>query len=84
MAVTLRLARYGAKKRPFYRVVVADRKARRDGRFIEHVGSYDPTEDPAVVELDWERVDHWLSKGAQPSRTMKTLLKTRPEATEET
>jgi small subunit ribosomal protein S16 len=75
MAVKLRLARHGAKKRPYYRLVAADDRAPRDGRFIEHIGSYDPQYDPPAVRLDRPRIRQWLEKGAQPSATVLTLLK---------
>ena len=75
MAVKIRLARAGAKKRPFYRVVAADARSPRDGRFIEKLGTYDPlTEKPTVV-VDQARVDYWLSVGAQPSETVARLLR---------
>ena len=67
MAVKIRLARHGAKKAPYYRVVVADGRARRDGRFIEIVGRYNPRTKPSTVELDLEKVDAWIAKGAQPT-----------------
>ena len=75
MAVKMRLARAGAKKKPFYQVVIADVRARRDGRFIANVGTYDPTKNPAVVKLKTERAADWLSKGAQPTDTVRQLLK---------
>lgn len=75
MAVHLRLTRRGRHKRPFYRVVAADSRMPRDGRFIEVLGTYDPLKDPAVPELKQDRVLDWLSKGAQPSATVRTLLK---------
>ena len=74
MAVKIRLARHGAKKRPYYRVVVADAQARRDGRFIEEVGRYNPVADPQVVTLDMEKIDKWLKNGAQPTDTVKRLI----------
>ena len=74
MAVKIRLARHGAKKRPYYRVVVADSRARRDGRFIEEVGRYNPCVDPAFVSLDMEKVDAWLENGAQPTDTVARLI----------
>lgn len=74
MAVKIRLARHGAKKRPYYRVVVADSRARRDGRFIEEVGRYNPCTDPALVSLDMEKVDAWLENGAQPTDTVARLI----------
>lgn len=74
MAVKIRLARMGAKKRPFYRIVVADIESPRDGRFIEIVGNYDPKKDPAEVTLKEDRVIKWLSKGAKPTLTVSQLL----------
>ncbi len=74
MAVKIRLNRMGAKKDPFYRVVVADSRAPRDGRFIEILGNYDPSQQPAVVNLNEEKVLDWLNKGAQPTDTVKSLL----------
>ena len=75
MATKIRLARAGAKKRPFYQVVVADERCRRDGRFIENMGTYDPTKNPAVVKLNEEKIVAWLNKGAQPTDTVRQLLK---------
>ena len=75
MAVKIRLNRMGAKKNPFYRVVVADSRAPRDGRFIEILGNYDPSKQPAVVNLDEAKVLDWMNKGAQPTDTVKALLK---------
>jgi small subunit ribosomal protein S16 len=75
MATKIRLARAGAKKRPFYQVVVADERCRRDGRFIENMGTYDPTKNPAVVKLNEEKIIAWLGKGAQPTDTVRQLLK---------
>lgn len=74
MAVRIRLRRTGGKNAPRYRLVVADGRAKRDGRFIEAIGHYDPTADPAVCEIDEARALHWLSVGAQPSETAKRLL----------
>lgn len=74
MAVKIRLARHGAKKAPFYRVVIADGRARRDGRFIEMVGRYNPLATPSVVDLDLEKVDAWLAKGAQPTEAVAKLI----------
>lgn len=74
MSVRIRLKRMGAKKRPFYRVVVADSKAPRDGRFIEEIGYYNPTTDPKIIKIDQEKAQKWLSQGAQPSETVKSLL----------
>ena len=74
MAVRIRLRRLGAKKRPFYRVVVADQRSPRDGRFIEAIGKYHPLEDPSLIEIDEERALEWLSKGAQPSEAVQNLM----------
>lgn len=74
MAVKLRMIRMGAKKRPFYRVVAADSRSPRDGRFIELLGTYDPTKNPAVVTLKEAEILKWLNEGAQPSDTVKNLL----------
>ena len=73
--VKIRLRRMGAKKAPFYRIVVADSRYPRDGRFIEEVGYYDPTKEPSVVKIDEEKAKKWLSNGAQPTDTVKALLK---------
>ena len=75
MAVKIRLRRMGAKKAPFYRVVVADSRFPRDGRFIEEIGYYDPTKEPAVIKIDADKVQQWISNGAQPTDTVKALLK---------
>lgn len=75
MAVKIRLARHGAKKRPYYRIVVADSRAPRDGRFIDEVGRYNPCTEPAMVKFDMEKVDQWISNGAQPTDTVTRLLK---------
>lgn len=74
MAVKIRLARHGAKKAPYYRVVVADSRSPRDGRFIEEVGRYNPVANPKLVKLDLEKVDQWLKNGAQPTDTVKRLI----------
>jgi len=74
MAVKIRLKRMGAKKAPFYRVVVADSRAPRDGRFIEEIGYYNPTTEPATVKIDAEKAANWIKNGAQPSDTVKRLL----------
>lgn len=73
--VVIRLSRGGAKKRPFYRVVVADHRMPRDGRFIEQIGTFDPRVEKAGVSLKLDRVDHWLGVGAQPSETVGRLIK---------
>lgn len=75
MAVKIRLTRMGTKKKPFYRIVVAENEAPRDGRFIEIVGNYDPMKDPAEINLKEDRVTDWLSKGATPTQTVLSLLK---------
>ena len=74
MAVKIRLRRMGAKKAPFYRIVVADSRYPRDGRFIEEVGYYDPTKEPSVIKIDEEKAKTWLANGAQPTDTVKALL----------
>ena len=73
--VKLRLTRMGGKKRPFFRIVATDSRAKRDGRFIEILGTYDPVKNPPEVRLQDDRVKYWLSVGAQPSNTVKALLK---------
>ena len=75
MAVKMRLRRMGQKKAPFYRVVVADGRFPRDGRFIEEIGYYDPTKNPAEVKIDAEKATKWIANGAQPTDTVKSLLK---------
>ena len=75
MAVKIRLRRMGAKKAPFYRVVVADSRYPRDGRFIEEIGTYNPLTDPATVKIDAELAKKWIGNGAQPTDTVKALLK---------
>ena len=75
MAVKIRLKRMGAKKAPFYRVVVAESRYPRDGRFIEEVGYYNPLTDPVTIQIDAEKAKKWIENGAQPTETGKTLLK---------
>jgi small subunit ribosomal protein S16 len=75
MAVKIRLARHGAKKSPFYRIVVADTESPRDGRYLENVGTYDPLFDPAKVTLKSDRVRYWMNQGAKPTDTVRSLLK---------
>ena len=75
MAVKIRLRRMGAKKAPFYRVVVADSRYPRDGRFIEEIGYYNPTTEPAEVKIDVEKAKAWIKNGAQPTDTVKSLFK---------
>jgi small subunit ribosomal protein S16 len=74
MSVKIRLARYGAKKKPYYRIVVASSDAPRDGRFLELVGTYDPLKNPAAVTLKHDRVKEWMEKGAIPTATVKSIL----------
>lgn len=75
MAVKIRLKRMGAKKAPFYRLVVADSRSPRDGRFIEEIGTYNPLTEPAQVKINEEKALHWLANGAQPSDTVKNLFR---------
>jgi len=75
MAVKIRLRRIGAKKAPFYRVVVADSRYPRDGRFIEKIGTYDPLAEPPAINIDVEKAQQWIANGAQPTDTVKALLK---------
>ncbi|MCX8071130.1 MAG: 30S ribosomal protein S16 [Candidatus Binatia bacterium] len=74
MATTIRLARHGSKKRPFYRIVVADSRAPRDGRRLDQIGYYDPTRNPAVVHIDEAKLNTWLQRGAQVSLTVSQLI----------
>jgi small subunit ribosomal protein S16 len=80
MAVKIRLARHGSKKKPFYRIVVAHSESPRDGRYIEQVGVYDPTRSPALVEFKAEKLTSWLSKGAVPTQTVAQLIRKAPPA----
>ena len=73
--VKIRLRRMGAKKNPFYRVVVADSRSPRDGRFIEEIGTYNPLTSPSLIDIDLERADYWVKSGAQPTDTVRALLK---------
>ncbi len=75
MAVRIRLARHGTKKKPFYRIVVADSESPRDGRYLENVGTYDPLYDPARVSLKSDRIQYWMDQGALPSDTVRSILK---------
>ena len=75
MAVKMRLRRMGAKKAPFYRVIVADSRSPRDGRFIEEIGYYNPLTNPADIKIDAEKANKWLANGAQPTETVRSLLK---------
>ena len=75
MAVKMRLTRMGAKKAPFYRVIVADSRSPRDGRFLEEIGYYNPLTNPAEIKIDAEKAKKWIDNGAQPTETVKSLLK---------
>jgi len=75
MAVHIRLTRKGRKKQPFYRIIVADSHSPRDGKFLDIVGTYDPMQDPAVITVDTDKISAWMGKGAQPSTTVKSILK---------
>ncbi len=75
MAVKMRLRRMGAKKAPFYRVVVADERSPRDGKFIDEIGYYNPLTNPAEIKINAEKAEQWLNNGAQPTETVKSLLK---------
>jgi small subunit ribosomal protein S16 len=75
MAVKIRLQRFGSKKRPYYRIVAADSRVKRDGRFLEQVGTYNPMKNPGEVRLKLERLNHWVSVGAQPSDTVASLVR---------
>jgi small subunit ribosomal protein S16 len=76
----IRLARFGKKKRPFYRVIVTEKTRPRNGRFVEIIGTYDPLKKPAKIELDRERAQYWISKGAQPSDTVRSFLRNQKPA----
>jgi small subunit ribosomal protein S16 len=78
--LTIRLARFGKKKQPFYRIVVTEKTRPRNGRFVEIVGTYDPLKKPALIQLDSARVEYWLGKGAQPSDTVRSFLRNRKPA----
>jgi small subunit ribosomal protein S16 len=73
--LAIRLMRMGAKKRPSYRIVVKEKQSKRDGAFLENVGTYDPTRDPAAIKLNSDRVRYWMEKGAQPTDTVRQLIK---------
>ncbi len=73
--LAIKLTRMGAKKKPFYRIVVAEKRSKRDGRFVEAVGYYDPCRNPAEVKLDQERVAYWMKCGAQPTETVRSIIK---------
>ena len=80
MAVKIRLSRHGAKKRPYYRIVIADSRSPRDGKFIDEVGRYNPCAEPAMVQFDMDKVDQWIKNGAQPTDTVARLLKNARES----
>ena len=80
MSVTIRMSRHGAPKKPFYRIVVSDRRYPRDGRYIEQVGTYDPRAKTGGVKLNREKIDAWIKKGAKPSQTVSQLIKKEPKA----
>lgn len=75
MAVKIRLKRLGSKKNPFYRIVVADARCQRDGKFIEEIGTYDPLKDPAEIKINLESVDKWIKNGAQPTDIVRSIIK---------
>jgi small subunit ribosomal protein S16 len=77
--LSIRLTRRGAKKKPFYRIVVTEARSKRDGRFVENLGYYDPCRTPAEIKIDRERVDYWMERGAQPSDTVRSLIKRKAE-----
>ena len=79
MAVKIRLRRMGAHKKPFYRIVVADSRSPRDGRCVEEIGYFNPMTNPEEVELDMEKVEEWISKGAQPTKRVKSIIKSLKE-----
>jgi len=83
MAVRIRLTRKGRKKKPFYRIVVADSKAPRDGKFLDIIGTYDPMQDPIALRLDTEKLAGWMDKGAKPTGTVKTLIRKNSAASTE-
>src|SRR4051794_4816647 len=82
MSVRLRLTRVGSKKNPIWRVVVADQRSPRDGRFIESIGHYNPQTDPSTIVIDESRLEHWLSRGAEPTGTVKNLIKANSRSAE--
>lgn len=84
MPVRIRLARHGSKKRPFYRIVVANSESPRDGRYVDQVGTYDPTQSPERVELKWEKLNAWRAKGALPTQTVEQLIRRAQPSTQPT
>lgn len=79
--LSIRLTRMGAKKKPFYRIVVAEKRSKRDGRVVESIGYYDPCRNPAEVKINQERITYWIERGAQPTETVRSLIKRQPAAT---
>ena len=75
MAVRIRLTRFGRKKKPFYRIIVADSESKRDGKFLDVIGTYDPLKDPALITINNEKLQDWLGRGALPTTTVKSLIK---------
>jgi len=75
MAVRIRLTRFGRKKKPFYRIIVADSESKRDGKFLDIIGTYDPLKDPAVININNDKLQEWLGRGALPTTTVKSLIK---------
>jgi small subunit ribosomal protein S16 len=75
MAVRIRLTRMGRKKKPFYRIIVTNNETKRDGKFLDIIGTYDPLQEPAAVSIDTEKLNEWLDKGAEPSVTVRSLIK---------
>jgi len=81
MAVRIRLTRLGKKKKPFYRIIVADRECARDGKFLDILGTYDPMQDPVAIKIDDDKLQNWLGRGAIPSTTVKSLIKKNADST---
>jgi small subunit ribosomal protein S16 len=75
MAVRIRLTRFGRKKKPFYRIIVADSESKRDGKFLDVIGTYDPLKDPALININNDKLQEWLGRGALPTTTVKSLIK---------
>ena len=78
MAVRIRLTRLGRKKKPFYRIIVADSESKRDGKFLDVIGTYDPLQDPAAININNDKLQEWLGRGALPTTTVKSLIKKSP------
>ncbi|HKS39535.1 MAG TPA: 30S ribosomal protein S16 [Blastocatellia bacterium] len=79
MLLSIRLTRMGAKKKPFYRIIVTEKRSKRDGRFVESVGYYNPCRNPADIKINRERINYWIERGAQPSDTVRSLIKRKAE-----